>query len=150
MFAAGFCTLAALGLAPAGSANPTPAPTQPSNEFKVLGLEGKTLRLELASAGTVRITEATSVKTLSSASGQGQGLLPTEPKWLKPISASGGPGEIKLNLKLTAAGNKRLQEAGKVRVWARIAFTPTGGTTATQTKRLTVKKPKPGKAKGGK
>jgi hypothetical protein len=105
---------------------------------------------DLASVGNVRVSDATSGrKTLAGASKRGKGLLPTKPKWLKPISASGGPGEIKLNLKLTAAAKKKLREKGKVKVKALIAFTPTGGATATQTKQLTVKKSKPGKAKGG-
>lgn len=46
-------------------------------------------------------------------------------------------------LKLTAAGKKDFEEDGKVRVSALISFTPSGGTTATQTKRFTIRASKP-------
>jgi hypothetical protein len=99
----------------------------PSNEFKVLKLKGTKLSLELASAGTVAVTDAK-----------------TKNKLLKPSKVSGGPGQTKVSLKLTGPAKKTLKEKGKVKVKAKIAFTPTGigATTSTQVRKFTVRKPK--------
>lgn len=122
------------------SANPAPAPA-PSNEFKVVKLKATTLTLELASAGAVAVTDA-SAKAKAKAS-----TSKAKPKLLKPSSASGGPGQVKLKLKLTGAAKKTLKANGKVKVKAKITFTPTGGTASTQVRSFTVKasRPKPSK-----
>jgi hypothetical protein len=117
-------------------ANPGPEPTPaPSNEFKIVKLKATTLTLELASAGAVAVTDA-SAKAKASAS-------KAKPKLLKPSSATGGPGQTKVKLKLTGAAKKMLKAMGKVKVKAKIAFTPTGGTASTQVRSFTVKAPKP-------
>ncbi len=99
----------------------------PSNVFKVIKLKGTGLTVEVASAGAVAVT----------------GVVPKgKPKLLKPSQASGGPGRVKVNLKLTAAAKAALREKGKVKARATVTFTPTGGPAASQTKTFTIKKPK--------
>ena len=105
----------------------SPPPQPPSNEFSIVKLKKTKLTLNLASAGTVTVTD-----------GKAEG----KSKLLKPSSASGGPGHLVVRLKLTGAGKKKLKKKGKVKVSARITFTPTGGTASTQSRKLTVKKKK--------
>jgi hypothetical protein len=115
---------------------PAPAPTvaaPPSNSFKVLGLKQSTLSIELGSTGTVTATEVVP-KAKPKAKGK-----KAAPRLLKPSSASGGPGIAALKLSLTGAAKAKLRATGKVKVHATLAFTPTGGTTATQLQTLTVK-----------
>ncbi len=122
------------------SASPSPAPVPaPSSEFKVVKLKATTLTLNLASAGTVTVTDASAKATAKASS--------AKPPLLKPSSATGGPGLAKVKLKLTGAAKKALKTQGRVRVKAKIAFTPAGGTLSTQVKSLTVKAPKPKHAK---
>ncbi|HMC50478.1 MAG TPA: hypothetical protein VKH20_07505 [Solirubrobacterales bacterium] len=119
------------------SANPAPAPAPaPSNKFKVVKLKATTLTLELASAGAVAVTDA-SAKPKAKAS-----TSKAKPKLLKPSSATGGPGQVKVTLKLTGAAKKTLKAKGKVKVKAKIVFTPTGGTASTQVRSFTVKAPR--------
>ena len=96
----------------------------PSNAFKVLKLKGTTLSVELGSAGTLAIADAAKGKA----------------KRLKPSQATGGPGTVNAGLKLNSVAKKALKEKGKVTVRARLTFTPTGGTAASQVSKLTVKK----------
>ena len=103
--------------------------------FKILGLKGKTLRLNLASPA--RFGSAMQLGAENPRHGFEESkvcCLPT-----KVVEAITHPRSrrIKLNLKLTAAGNKGCR-GRQVKVWARIAFTPPR-TSVTQTKRLTVK-----------
>lgn len=117
-------------IACAGSPPPPPLVTAPSNTFKVVKLKGKALTLNLASAGAVAVAD-----------GSSKGKT----KLLKRSSSTGGPGNAKVNLKLTGAASKTLKERGKVKVTAKLTFTPTGGTASTQVRKLTVRKPKPPK-----
>jgi hypothetical protein len=96
----------------------------PSNVFKVLKQKGTALSVELGSAGSLTIADAAKGKA----------------KRLKPSRASGGPGAVKIGLKLNSAAKKELSEKGKMMVKARITFTPTGGTAASQIRRFTIKK----------
>jgi hypothetical protein len=102
----------------------------PSNAFKVIKLKGTALTVELSSAGAVAITGA-----------ETKG----KPKLLKPTQAAGGPGRINVNLKLTAAAKKVMQEKGKVRVKTVVTFMPTGGSPKALLRTFTVKKPKASK-----
>jgi hypothetical protein len=111
---------------------PAPVGTVPSNHFTVVRLKGTALTLDLSSAGAVGITEVTAKKG-SKAKGA---------RLLKPSGTSGGPGHVKVSLKLTAAARKLLGKKGKLAVRASITFTPTGGTAANQIRKLTVKKRK--------
>lgn len=112
-----------------GNSNPTdpdpdPDPTSsepedPSNEFTVGKLDGMTLELNVASPGEATVADAA--------------------KRLKPSSAKGGPGELRIKLRLTKPAKQTLKEDGKVRVEARITFTPDGGSPNTRTQRLRIK-----------
>jgi hypothetical protein len=120
------------------SAGPLPAPpapvgTVPSNHFTIVKLEGTALTLDLSSAGAVGIAEVAPKK---SSKAKGARRL------LKPSATSGGPGHVKVGLRLTAAARKLLGKKGKLAVRASITFTPTGGTAANQVRKLTVKKRK--------
>lgn len=122
---------------PATTPTSTPTPASiaapaPSNHFAVVGLKKSTVTLSLASAGKVTVTEATAKRKKAAAGGKAAALL-------HPSSATGGPGPTRLKLALTAAAKTKLREAGKVRVRARLAFTPTGGTTALLVRSFTVK-----------
>jgi hypothetical protein len=93
----------------------------PSNGFTVGAVKGKKLTLTLDSAGAVEVTD-----------GGGKNL--------KPSSATGGPGEAVVTLKLAKKAKRKLKEKGKVTVRAEVTFTPTGGTAASQTAKLKLKK----------
>jgi uncharacterized delta-60 repeat protein len=107
--------------APPGPTPPGGGAAAPSNAFTLGKLKGKTLKLNLPSAGVIGVANAGSKKLL------------------KRSSAAGGPGTIAVKLRLTKAGNRTLREKGKLRVRARITFTPNGGTAATQTTKLKIK-----------
>jgi hypothetical protein len=70
-------------------------------------LRRKKLIVTAAVAGTVTAVDAGNKKRL-----------------LKPASASGGSGSIKLKLRPTARGERRLRRKGKLRVTASIGFSP--------------------------
>jgi hypothetical protein len=121
----------------AGSpAPPAPAPPlspilpTPSNAFHVVSLKKSTLTVSLDSPGTLAASEAPAKK---------KGGKKAAPLLLKPSSASGGPGPVKLKLKLTGAAKAKLRETGKVKVKATLAFTPTGGTKSVQVRGFKVK-----------
>lgn len=121
--------------APSSPLAPAPvAPAVPSNAFHVVSLKKTTLTLSLASAGSVKVSEA-APKKKAKAGKKATALL-------KPASASGGPGPATVKLVLTGAAKATLRRTGKVKVKASLAFTPTGGTTATQVRTLTVKGPR--------
>jgi len=109
-----------------------PVRVEPSNAFSFLGLRKRQVILELPSAGAVTIASPAIAKKRGAA-----------PRLLRRSGASGGPGSIAVPLKLTGAARRALADAGKVRATAVISFTPTGGATATQTRKLTVR-PLPG------
>ena len=131
---AGSGPLSPPGTTPTASPAPIAAPapsSAPSNSFTVVGLKKSTVILTLASAGKVTATEATAKKK-PVAKARAATLL-------RPSSATGGPGQTSLKLSLTAAAKTKLRKAGKVKIRASLAFTPTGGTTALQLRSFTVK-----------
>jgi hypothetical protein len=112
---------------------PAVVPVPPSNLFTIGALRGRILTLNVPSAGTVVATDAGAPPAGNSASAAAK-------KRLKPSSASGGPGAIKVALRLTKAAKQRLRQKGKVRVNARITFTPNGGSARALTAKLKLKK----------
>jgi hypothetical protein len=118
---------------PAAVVPVVPAVPAPSNAFTVGKLKGKTLAVNVASAGTVDVTDAGAQARMS-------GAFAAAKKLLKPSSASGGPGTIKVRLKLTKAAKQKLRRKGKVKVNARITFTPNGGTANSKTAKLKVRR----------
>jgi hypothetical protein len=117
-------------------------PTVPNNSFTIGKVVGRSVLVDVGSVGEVRIVDGSKrPKAKASAAGKGK---KAKPKVLKPSSARGGSGEVKVPLKLTKAAKAILMEKGKVRVTALVTFAPDGGTSASQIKKLTIKS-KPGK-----
>jgi hypothetical protein len=58
---------------------------------------------------------------------------------VRPASAEGGPGTITIALRLTKPAKSKLRRAGKVKIPARITFSPVGGLPNTQAVKLKVK-----------
>ena len=104
-------------------------PVTPSNQFTTGKVKGRKLTVNVLSPGQVAVVDAHSHAAKRAAK-----------KLLKPSSASGGPGAIRVTLKLTKTGKRMLKQRGKVKVKARITFTPDGGTANSQVKKLKLKK----------
>jgi len=104
----------------AGSASQTSAQVQvkPSNEFTIGKVKKTKLSLTLASAGSVRIVAFTRKFAR-------KGAHPKPP--IKPSTTSGGPGRIKIPLRLTGSARVILRRTGKLTFKATVTFTPTGG-----------------------
>jgi hypothetical protein len=124
-------TITANFTGPPGGGSGTPA--VPSGAFTLGGVKGKTLTLNVTSAGTAQVIDA-------AASAGGAGATAAATRLLKASTASGGPGTITVPLKLNKKGKAKLNLKGKVTVNARITFTPNGGTATTQTQKLKIKK----------
>ncbi len=111
-------------LTPPAPAKVTPPPP-PSNAFKF---------------GKLKLNEKKGTATLA-VTVPGAGRLTLSGKGLKKASASAKQaGSVKLVVKAAGKAAKQLAANGKAKLKAKIAFTPAGGTTATQTKKLTLKK----------
>jgi hypothetical protein len=106
----------------------------PSNVIKVKKVKGRKLVLKLPSAGLVQVTDAKAKKKRSAGAKASKSK-----RSLKPSSKSGGPGKLKVALKLTKAAAKKLGRAGTLKVKAAITFSPTGGWPATKTAKLKLK-----------
>lgn len=63
----------------------------------------------------------------------GRGIEPT-------TGAAGSPGRVKLRVRLVGKARRKLLETGVARVKAKVAFTPSGGTVRTKSRKLTLRK----------
>ncbi len=122
----------------AGLTTPPILPTSPvlptsqaNNAFAIGKLRGKALTVNVSSRGVVQVTDAGTTARRAFASAT---------RLLNPSTVSGGPGAIKVTLKLTKLANQMLKQKGKVTARARITFTPNGGTANSQTTKLKIKK----------
>jgi hypothetical protein len=115
-----------------------PQPPSPSNAFTA-HVRGKTLLVDVSAPGSVGVADAAA--PLSAVTSKKKRKL-----LLKPSSASGNPPTISVPLHLSKLAKQKLRQKGKVTLKARVTFTPTGGTAATQTAKLKIK----GKSKGKK
>ena len=97
----------------------------PLNAF-TFRVKGKSLTVTVSAPGTVDVTAKTKKPKLL----------------LKPSSASGGPGAITVRLALTKAAKKALKQKGKLKLRAKITFTPKGGSASSQTAALKLKSKK--------
>lgn len=102
-------------------ATPVDPPAAPSNQFTIGGLDGRTLSVDVASAGTVSIDDASSKDRL------------------KESEVTGGPGTVEVKVKLTKPAKRVLKDRGKVKAKTEVTFAPTGGTAATQSTKLKVR-----------
>jgi hypothetical protein len=103
----------------------------PSNAF-TFSVKGKRLLVAVSAQGTVDLSDAGT--RAASAAGKKRRRLS-----LRPSSAAGGPPTVTVQMLLTKTAKQKLRQKGKVRVNARITFTPTGGVARTQTARLKIK-----------
>lgn len=104
---------------------PSTPPSPPSNVIKVGKL---TLNRK---AGTAKLTV--------DVPGAG-GLVMTGKGLKKATVTSTAAAAVTVPVKLAGKAKRKLLETGKAKVWAKLAFTPTGGTVATQLRKLTLKK----------
>jgi hypothetical protein len=104
-----------------------------SNSFTTK-VKGKKLLVSVSATGKVDVADAAS-KALAGATAAKK----KKPLLLKPSSASGGPGTITVKLKLTRAAKKKLASKGKLKLRAKVTFTPVGGIANTQTVKLKLK-----------
>ena len=117
-----------------------PPITPPSNAFSFGKLKKRsngsaTLTVEAASDGTLTAADA-------QAAGGGKARRAGKHKPLiKPVTTSvTATSPAKLRLKPTKTAAKRLKRGKSVRVKVLVTFTPTGGTAASQTKRVALKR----------
>jgi hypothetical protein len=120
---------------PAPAPVPAPAPAPPSNTIVKgkLTLNKKngsgSLAITVPGPGTLTATDAAiKVATASLTTKGAKKPALIKPTTLHPTAA----GTIKVPIKPTAAGLKVLAKKGKLAFRARVTFTPTGGTAATQ------------------
>lgn len=102
--------------------------------FTVGGLDGRDLLVNVPSAGTVNVSNA-GAQGASSAAVTARKKKRGKRK-LRPSSATGGPGIVRVRLRLTRAAKRKLKRRGKLGVGAVVAFTPNGGATNSQVSRL--------------
>jgi hypothetical protein len=102
-------------------------------------VSGRQLIVSVKTSGSVSVSDAAAPLSASAAKKKRK-------LFLKPSSASGGPPTIAVPLRLTKAAKSKLKKKGKVKVTARITFTPQGGfpsvqssQPSTQTAKLTIK-----------
>jgi sugar lactone lactonase YvrE len=105
---------------------PSPAPvTGPSNAIKL----GKVKLNKKKGAATLAVTVP------------GPGKLVLSGKGLKKATRTAKKaGSVSFVVKATGKAAKTLAKVGKVKLEAKVSFTPTGGTPGSQTKKLTLKK----------
>jgi hypothetical protein len=63
-----------------------------------------------------------------------------KPRLLKASSAEAGPGPVSVTLATTKAAKARLAERGRVKLGVKVTFTPMGGSPATQTLKVKLRK----------
>jgi len=128
-----------------------PPAVPPSNSFTVttgssvtFGKGTVSLGLTIPAPGAVSVADG-SVAGASAAS-RSASIAKKKKKYkplIKPLTANFAvAGPITLKIKLTSAGLKLLNKTGKLKVKLAITFTPTGGTSASQFKTITIKKAK--------
>jgi len=133
-------------------AQPSPTPllpstpaglAAPSNQFDIGKLKGRTLVLNLGSLGEVKISDAAAGGAGAAAGANGsRAFAAAKKRLLKPSSVRGGPGRVTVKLRLTKVAQTFFRQKGKVKLRARITFTPDRGTANSRVVKLKVKKKK--------
>ena len=95
-------------------------------------VKGRKLIVSIQASGKVSVSDAASPLSASVAKKKRRLLL-------KPSSASGDPPTVAVALRVTKRAKQKLRQTGKVKVRARITFTPQGGLANTQTAKLKIK-----------
>lgn len=106
------------------SQSPSPGPigTVP-RVFKILGLSGSKLKVRISPSGKVTVADA---------------RRPPR-RQLKRSSVAGGPGIVKVPLKLKPAARRLLAEQGRLRVKVKVTFVPATGAPAVKSKALVLR-----------
>jgi len=99
--------------------------------FKVGKVKRMKLAVKVPAAGKVRVLDAPR---------KSRAIGAVARRSLKPSSASGGPGTVKVKLRLRGSARKGLAKSGHLRVKASVSFTPTGGAASIQTATLRLRK----------
>jgi hypothetical protein len=107
------------------------AAPKPSGDFTAK-VKGKKLLATVADPGSVAVSDAAA--PLSAATSKKKRIL-----LLKSSRASGNPPTITVPLRLTKHGKQILRLKGKVKVKARVTYTPQRGTANTKTLKLKIK-----------
>ena len=108
---------------PCSSGSPTTSPR---------GSRRRKLIVTVAASGTVSVTTASAAASGASEAKKPKGLL-------RPSQGSGGPGQIKVKLKLTKRAASKLATKGKLKFQAAITFSPDAGIPRTETLKLKLK-----------
>ena len=96
-------------------------------------VKGRKLIVTVAASGTV------SVAPPSGAPASGASEAKKSKGLQRPSQGSGGPGQIKVKLKLTKGAASKLARKGKLKFRAAITFSPDAGIPRTETLKLRVK-----------
>jgi Kelch motif protein len=100
-----------------------------SNSFTT-SLKGATLIVRVSSAGQVTVTGSSGGSKKSSA------VAAKKKKLLKTSKRSGGPGKIKVKLKLLKTAKAKLASKGHLKVPVTITFSPSAGFAGSQSSKL--------------
>jgi hypothetical protein len=121
----------------------------PSNHFDIVGVQGRTLIVNLDTPGKVDVTQtgAATSKAAVEAKKKKKKKKKKSKLLLNPSSASGGPGQLAIPLLLAKKGNQTLKKKGKVSIAATVKFTPTGGEANSKGTSLQIKGKKKKKKK---
>jgi hypothetical protein len=103
------------------------------------GVSGRQLLVTVEDPGTVQVNDAGAPLAAPAAKKRGKKKRKQPSLPLKASSASGGPPTIAVPLLLSKPAKQKLRRKGKLRVNARITFTPQGAPPATQTAELEIK-----------
>ena len=95
-------------------------------------VKGRKLIVAVAASGTVSVTAASAAASGASKAKKAKGLL-------RPSQGSGGPGQIKVKLKLTKRAASKLARKGKLKFQAAITFSPDAGIPRTESLKLKLK-----------
>jgi hypothetical protein len=119
----------------------------PSNEFSIVGVQGRTLIVNVDSPGKVVVTQTGASSSRAVEAKKKKKRKKKSNLLLHPSSASGGPGQVVIPLLLTKRANQKLKQKGKVSIAATVTFTPTGGEPKSKGTTLQIKGKKKKKKK---
>ena len=107
-------------------------PRRPSNAFRFGKVRGSVLVLRVPGPGRVKVADARA--TASAARRKRRKALIR-----RRVVQAKKAGLVKIRLKPTRRGKKRLRRRGRLRTRVRVTYTPTKGTPLSKTKRVTLK-----------
>jgi hypothetical protein len=97
-----------------------------SNDFS-FAVKGKRLEVAVKAPGVLEVIPGASTAGAAASAKRKKKRKKLGPPALLPVNASGGPPAMVVALSLNKAAKRKLARKGRVRVPAKIAFSPTGG-----------------------